>query len=254
MEYYKSTALKVFGNSLIDLFGNELPYPHFSEEHPHLGRIFGYYLAGYFGTKKGREFINDIVARINITCGGELYSLNEVKTDFKGLELSTFQNLKSLASERVKERFNSQDCHVDHVFWCLKLYAEDMIKQDGLISYSVFERFAEKNFATHTKDRSTLKAKCRAIYRWYEERGWAVGRVKKNIISKEEVLATRQERARSNALLKKERSEAKVVELLGGLLANAFKTKGGRWNCRKVADYLNMDRKTVIRVVKDLGL
>ena len=132
----------------------------------------------------------------------------------------------------------------DYVFWCLKITAEDMIKQDGLIVWSNFENFAFENFIDKAKDKSTLRAKCRNIYNWYFERDWKIGRtISKN---KEDVLEYRRELARNLAAKKEEENYNKVANAISGLLADSmFRKKNGKWNAVAIAEYLNLDPRTV---------
>ena len=112
------------------------------------------------------------------------------------INLKAFKGLKSLARDKLKEKYQRVETRADdYVFWCLKLYAEDLIRQDGLIIWNTFETWAFENFIDLAKDKSTLKAKCRNVFNWYFERDWQIGRVNKSNKTKEQIMATRQEHA-----------------------------------------------------------
>ncbi len=238
----------VAGLEIIELFGNAIPYPnyHYYDNSYENRLVYCWVIDGFFGTKQGYDFLNDIIARFKLSC--ESSSLHSIKASKKenvsSYKLKDFQGLKSLASDRVKEKFKKYSTMQDYVFWCLKIVAEDMIKQNGLIVWSNFENFAFENFIDKAKDKSTLRAKCRNIYNWYFERDWKIGRtISKN---KEDVLEYRRELARNLAAKKEEENYNKVANAISGLLADSmFRKKNGKWNAVAIAEYLNLDPRTV---------
>ena len=229
------------------LFGNEIPYPqshYYSNEHNRM--VYCWYIDGFFGTKNNIKFLNDIIARFKITAECQLHSFKSVPMEnINPINLKAFQGLKSLARDKLKEKYQRVETRADdYVFWCLKLYAEDLIRQDGLIIWNTFENWAFENFIDLAKDKSTLKAKCRNVFNWYFERDWKVGRtISKN---KEDVLEYRRELARNLAAKKEEENYNKVTNAISGLLADSmFRKKNGKWNAVAIAEYLNLDPRTV---------
>lgn len=243
------------GLEIIELFDNAIPYPnyHYYDNTYENRLVYCWVIDGFFGTKKGYDFLNDIIARFRLSCDSSfLHSIKAVKKEnVSSYKLKDFQGLKSLASSKVKEKFAKYSTMQDYVFWCLKITAEDMIKQDGLIIWSKFESFAIENFIDKAKDKSTLKAKCSNIFNWYFERDWKVGRtISKN---KEDVLEYRRELARNLAAKKEEENYNKVENAITGLLADSmFRKKNGKWNAVAIAEYLKIDSRTVRKHLKDL--
>ena len=243
-----NTILKIVaGLEIIELFGNAVPYPnyHYYDNTYENRLVYCWVIDGFFGTKKGYEFLNDIIARFKLSCDSSfLHSIKTSKENVNCYKLKDFQGLKSIASDRVKKKFKKYSTMQDYVFWCLKITAEDMIKQDGLIIWSNFENFAFENFIDKAKDKSTLRAKCRNIFNWYFNRDFKIGRaISKN---KEKVLDYRREFARNLAAKKEEENYNKVTNAISGLLADSmFRKKNGKWNAVAIAEYLNLDPRTV---------
>jgi hypothetical protein len=188
----KNTLFQIMGD-ISHLFGNEIPYPqshYFSNNHNKM--VYCWYIDGYFKTQKNVQFINDIIARFKLTADCQLHSFKSVPMEnINPIKLKAFQGLKSLARDKLKEKYQRVETRADdYVFWCLKLYAEDLIRQDGLIVWNSFEKWAFDNFLDLAKDKSTLKAKCRNIFNWYFERDWKIGRVNKSTKTKVEIMAT----------------------------------------------------------------
>ena len=238
------------------LFGNEIPYPqshYYSNEHNRM--VYCWYIDGFFGTKNNIKFLNDIIARFKITAECQLHSFKSVPMEnINPIKLKAFQGLKSLARDKLKEKYQRVETRADdYVFWCLKLYAEDLIRQDGLIIWNTFENWAFDNFIDISKDKSTLKAKCRNIFNWYFDRDWQIGRVNKSTKTKVEIMATRQEHARNMARKKEIENTNKIKNAITGLFANdMFKKKNGTWNSIKIAEYLKLDSRTVRKYLADL--
>jgi len=82
-----------------------------------------------------------------------------------------------------------------------------IIKEMGFVPYQLLEEFAYKNFYEHEK--STLRAKCRSIWDWYNSRDWTIPVNKRERKTKndEELLMTRRERALSNSKIIKEQKK-----------------------------------------------
>ena len=244
------------GLEIIELFGNAIPYPnhHYYDNSYENRLVYCWEIDGFFGTKKGYDFLNDIIARFKLSCDSSfLHSLKMVDDENQSThKLKAFQGLKSLASERVKEKFAKLSKMHDYVFWCLKVTAEDMIRQNGLIIYSAFEDFATSNFLDKCKDKSTLRAKCRNIYNWYFERDWKIGREKSNL-SKEEIMATRQEHQKNMVENLMDKNRMIVQNAVSGLFSNSlFKKKNGSWNAVTISTHTGLDVRTVRKYLKEL--
>ena len=131
-----------------------------------------YALKGYFSTKSSYEYLNDIIARFTLSM--KVLSTYITSTNDAGIELSYFKGLKSI---QRANNYEKGDRGEDNIFWSIKLYTEDLIRQSGegnLIAYSLLESFAFSRFIDRSKDKSTLRAKCRGIWNWYDEREWTI--------------------------------------------------------------------------------
>ena len=245
----KNTLFKIMGD-ISHLFGNEIPYPqshYYSNEHNRM--VYCWYIDGFFGTKNNIKFLNDIIARFKITVDCQLHSFKSVPMEnINPIKLKAFQGLKSLARDKLKEKYQRVETRADdYVFWCLKLYAEDLIRQDGLIVWNSFEKWAFDNFLDLAKDKSTLKAKCRNIFNWYFERDWKIGRVNKSTKTKVEIMATRQEHAIKIAKKNSEDTKKKVLNCITGMFAHEYKKPNGSWHISKIAKDSGTTRPTVMK-------
>lgn len=232
-----------------------LPTPTYLE-HINKGYLIAWAIDGYFGTQQGTQYLNDIIARVLITFKDlkPTRQLYKPKIDSashylpKIYKLQELQNLKSLRKQiKTPERADSFD---DHVFWAIKLFCEDLIRNQGLAAYSQLEDFAYSNF---TKDRSTLRAKCRSVFNYYETKNWQLPHSRKTKTD-EELKVTRQERALANTKAREEKAKAKVINAVTGLMSDIYKKKNGAWHIGKIAEDTNLYRDTVSKYLKELDL
>ena len=143
----------------------------------------------------------------------------------------------------------------DFIFWAIKLYAEDMIRNYGQISYGIFEDWALTQF--EDKERSTIRAKCRNIYAWYEARNWELPETKKHRKLKdylEETMASRKEHITKLNKQTAERNKKLVINIITGMFADEYKKKSGSWHYQKIAEATNLSRYTVAKIIKNLNL
>jgi len=221
--------------------------------HTYRGVFVAWKIAGYPGTKEAREYFNDIIARFLIAYKEYKperldYNPNITKNEIKNkkiYELKDFQNLPSLNTKRKIWTAESVGT-IDQVFWAIKIYTEQLIKDFGegiAVPYQMLEDYAITNFYDR-KDRSTLKAKCRNIWNWYNNRNWVL---------KKEWKMTRSERARKNAELKKQRARAILLGFIqDNLLKHEYIKKDGSWNITKLAKATKLSRPTIITHLKEL--
>lgn len=235
----------------------------------HINR--GYYVAwaidGYFGTKKSQEFLNDIIARFLISFKEQEIKRLAFKPTEKDLNNKTAHILlkayklkefsKQLKSLPVKKQYAPAraDMFEDHTFWAIKLYSEDMIRATGFIVYESLENWALSQF--EHKERSTIRAKCRSVYNWYEARDWKLpernNRRLKDYL--EETMASRTENMKKISAEKAERNRKLVINLITGMFADDYKKKSsGAWHYSKIAKDTNLSRYTVAKIIKNLDL
>jgi len=220
------------------------------------GIFTGWQIEGYPGTKQAREYFNDIIARFLL--GFKEYqperlsykpniAKNEIKNN-KVYELKDFQNLPSIQTKKEISSAESAGT-IDQIFWSIKIYTEEMIKELGEgvpVPYQMLEDYALNNFFDR-KDKSTLRAKCRNIWNWYNKRDWTIPTRKK------EWEMTRSERAKKNAELKRERARATLLGFIkGNLLANEYIKNNGSWNIKELSKATGLHRNTISKHLKEM--
>lgn len=236
----------------------DLPTPSY-HAHSNKGYILAYALHGYFGTIKNQEYLNDVIARFLITFKDYKPERLPYKPNItpagtylpKIYKLQEFQALKSISKKKCPQA--RADKFEDFVFWAIKLHCESLIEEYGIASYSQLREFTITNFPNHKKGISTPLCKCKSVWNWYDERDWKIPKRKKYNTDEElkELLMTRQERARANAVKREKESKAKVLNMITGLYADEFKKKSGAWHLGKIAEATKLTPKTVSKHIKE---
>ena len=243
-----------FSEDISHELGSSIPYPN---HHYLLNNrlVYCWLISGWFDTVKSVIFLNDIIARFKITfidCKYLKHS-KDLRSSIKPYILKEFQGLKSKANAILRDKYSRVETRADdYVFWCIKLYCEDLIRQDGLIIYQLLENWAFDNFIDKSKDKSTLRAKCRSTYNWYFDRDWKIGRANKSTKTKEEIMATRQEQAIKMHTKLAEDTRKKVLTCVTGMFLNDYKKSNGSWNISKIAKDTGTSRPTVMKYLKEL--
>ena len=206
--YQKNTKISItIQGDGSEIFDFSLPLPHNYTRNGNKYTI-EYTINGFFHTSKGIAYLNDILARFTLSM--KVIETKVSRSEDDGIELSLFQNLKSIVRHK---NYESVDIGQDNIFWAIKLYTEDLIKESGegnLISYSLLESFAFARFIDRAKDKSTLKAKCRSIWNWYDERGWDIPKRKGLGMSRQEGAKKAHTKLAAN-------TKAKVIKAIAGL-------------------------------------
>ena len=115
--------------------------------------------------------------------------------------------------------------------------------EGNLIAYSLLESFAFSRFIERTKDKSTLRAKCRSIWNWYDAREWTIpARPKGKGMS-------RADGAKHSAIKNAERTKAKVVGAI-----EALKFLQEKINIATVSRQAQVSRDTAKKYLIELGL
>jgi hypothetical protein len=249
--YTKNTKISItIKGDGSEIFDYNLPQPHNYYRRSDIYTI-EYIINGFFHTNNSIAYLNDILARFTL-------SMNVIETkvsrsDATGIELSLFQNLKSIAKYK---NYESVDIGQDNIFWSIKLYTEDLIKESGegnLVAYSLLESFAFARFIDRAKDKSTLKAKVRSIWNWYNDRGWTIPQRYKRTLKEhlEETMATRSEHMRRVTKERAAANKAKVINAITGLYADEYKKKSGSWHFGRICEATNLSPNTVKKYIKE---
>lgn len=238
-----------------------LPIPSYIR-HSNYGYFIAWEIDGFFGTKQGTEYLNDMIARIIFT----FKDLKPQRLDYKPTQdknshnynkkytLADLQNLKSLSKKRFAPR--RADSFSDNIFWSIKLYTEDLIReyQEGTpVPYSQIESFAFSNFLKQ-KDNSTIKAKCRSVWNWYDKNGWTISkRIKvRKTKTNEELKKVRQTNASINSKNIQNKTRQLVIDAITGEYPKEYKKKSGAWHIKIISESIKVNTKTVSKYIKEL--
>jgi len=229
--------------------------------------MIAYAIDGYFGTKASTNYLNDIIARFLISFKEykptrvDTATLTSLRSDAASTSYGTYlpkiyklkelQKLKSLANNKLP-RANA-DKFEDYTFWAIKFHCEDLIKSQGMATAEQLINFAYTNF--EGKEKSTLKAKCRSIWHYYEKRNWSIPTPYKRKCTKEQHMATRQEnmqKVNQNKIIK---NRNKIKAILDDMfLQDEIKFKNGKYRIGKIAKLTELTEKTVSKYLKEMDL
>jgi len=237
----------------------KLPIPTLLK-HTHQGCLVGWAIDGHFNTKNGQNYINDIIARFLLSFNeitripykpvDQVFNSDSTHIYAKVYKLQEFsRQLKSLPTKKhIPTRADNYD---DFTFWAIKLYAEDMIRKTGYIVYSTLENWALSQFVH--KERSTIRAKCRSVWNWYNNRDFELpkqSRTRKEYM--EETMASRTEHIKKVTAEKAKKNRRAIINIMTGLYCNDYKKKSGAWHFGKIAEATGLSSKTVGKIIKEI--
>lgn len=230
-------TLKIFGDGE-EILDYNLPTPHKYTRYTNNLYLLEYLIKGVFWTSKSVNFLNEILLRFNLSMKIQEIQSFTVGEKSNPYELKLFSSSSNLLSIK-KERFNpNHNKYEDSVFWGLKLFVEHNIKDDGFIAYSTLENFAFTHYIDYTKDNSTLRAKCRSIWNYYDSRDWKPTEyIKKN---KEETQMTREEHIKVLAKKRVKETEERITAAI-----NFLKENDRKINIKNISDFTKIHRNTV---------
>ena len=233
-----------------------LPQPNFIDI-----ATAAYYIAwrieGNPTTEKAVAFVNDIIARFTLALDYKVErkpwapspeqraAAHYYAKIYKLRELS--RALPSLPAKRAKAPSRA-DNFDDYTFWAIKLWVEDRIRDYGgsgsPVPYQEIEDWACAQFWDHRKGISTVKAKCRSIWNWYDERNWPI---RKGTMS-------RTEHIKQVHASRKARTKAEIRAILSDLtVRDQVYTKSGRPKASAIARILKMHPETIRKHLKEIG-
>lgn len=225
--------------------------------------IYKLILDGYGSTDKSKNYLQDIITRL-----AQLDLKREViaKIDYKDIycdkydvKFSDFGNLPSI--QQKKPFFDSRKAtDYDPYFWYMKHYIEYLIKlrvahplsYQNLMLDEALKRFPSKDF-------STLKAKAKSIFAWYERRNFECYETYTRKFTDEELTMTRSENMKRVKTNQKSDTRNKIKGVLDDdVLFNEYRHTEGRWagrvNVEKLAKRLNMRNETIRSHLKEMGI
>jgi len=267
-----------------------LPTPTYLH-HARSGYFLAYALDGYFWTKKGQEYLLDIVTRFLATMAVEgvdaerlgyrpyfedrqfsahffpaIYSLGALSKALPHRALDMRPSAKKQADALAAlYRYNGRT--EDALFDAIRFPVYDFVRANGkncltleyvmTIAEIAYERIGSK------KGFSTAKSKAKAVYNWVMEfynpgdsgrNNWNyVCKYKGDPEKEKELKVTRIERARANAAAKEQNTREKIRLFLNTFEALDCRKKNGSWNISKIAKKLGMKPQTVSKHLKALS-
>ena len=151
-------------------------------------------------------------------------------------------DLKEISKDlnSLKSRFKSSlfaDKFDDEAFWTMKIYVEDSLRKGGMVSQRELEVFLINEFGQ--KERSTLKAKAKAVYNWYAKRNFKpTRRIHK---------MSRQENAKKISDEKAKKMKALIVGAV-----ESFKFLNEKITAKNISEYVKCSRTTATKYLKEL--
>lgn len=236
-------------SDLSEFFGNEFPYP--SNYFYNYGTYtYQWFVKGLFLTKESNEYYNDVIGRIYLTLK-EYNISNKYHRTLKptSLELKHFQNLKSLTVSKMIKR--NRDNKEDFVFWVLKDYSEEVIRERGIITYDILLEFAYLHFQDFSKGFSTIKSKCRSTVNWYIKNDYRVSEYKRKC-SDEEYRMTRQQNMKKVKEKQFQETQLKIKNFISGMFIEEYKKPNGKWNYSKLEKSLRITRQTIKKHIEEI--
>ena len=243
----------------VEWMDEDLPIPNYLK-YANIGFDIAWQINGYFGTQKGIEYLNDVIGKVLVSFAENKPERLPWKPDIKSADhyYPKIYKLKQLnirsVSIQKREAPRRADSYDDHAFWAIKLYTEDLIRSGGVgvpIVYEHLEAWALRQF--ENKERSTIRAKCRSVWNWYDERDWDLPKRRK--YNDEELLVCRQENMKRVNVIRKQKSIEKIKSVISDLtLQDQIKMKNGKFKISAIAKLAGMDRDTVSKHLKDMGL
>ena len=167
--------------------------------------------------------------------------------------------------KKDEERMVSEDALFEATRWHLyrRAYAEGHTR-NITEDYVLVLLQTENQLLAKPRDPSDVRAKAKRMAEYmqnefviYQTAGYAEwSKEKKREYMREYrqrkglTMATREEHIEQVNEMRKERSRKKVLNLITGLYSGEFK-RGGRWNASKIARELDMNRKTVTKIIRE---
>jgi len=235
----------------------KLPIPNYIE-YTNNGYLVGWQIDGYFATKEAIEYLNDVIGRITVTMREQKprrlpWKPDLVSADHYYPKIRKLQELSSRLESRIKKAHipKRADSFTDYAFWGIKLFTEDRIREFGEgtpVPYHIIEDWAIVQFVEELgKERSTIRAKCRSIWNWYNERDWQLPKDERGY------KMGREENMRRVNAIKKAKTRAAIKSILEDIfLREEVMTKTGKPKAVAIAKILGINEKTVRTHLKEM--
>jgi len=228
-----------------------------------------YLIQGSFFTHKASKYLDDMIRRFIITLPIKERIMYFPTSDTlqHGIvrNLSAFQKLESLPRTKKRNKkfvpkLNQLSArHNSGRFWETKLWIELAIKQNGgegnPVSYDSLLSATLYNFKW--KDKSTCRSFCRNLWKWYENRDWEyhILNFRKSNFTEEEIMANRSTHIIKVHKNRNAKAQAKIKSIIEDIFVqDQIKKKNGSLKISAIAKLVDMNRDTVSKHLKEMGL
>ncbi len=268
------------GDEFIEL---ELPIPNLIIYPKNKNGVFiGYFIEGYFGTKKAKAFLADIIKRFektflklshigyierikhppiideNTNCHFQMeviYSLKDFSRVLDSLDYKVSKKEEQIENLRVARTIGEKKTTDDALFDYMRFIAYDFVKANGkeALTREYLEKIGEigNEVLGNTKEFSTIRAKAKSIYKWIIE-NYQIKEVKYvsnwnyvRKLSDEEYKMTRKEHIIKINKQKAQKTKEKVYKAIQKL-----KEKQERISIRKVMKEAQVSKSSVEKYLK----
>lgn len=244
-----------------------MPTPNYLQHGNNGGYFIGWQVNGYFGTKKGIDYLNDTIGRITISlseCRPERLpykpDMHEELAHYypKIYRLLEFRDIRSL-SKKVHAPVRADNLGgKDYCFWAIKLYTEDLIRQFGEgtpVPSHLIEDWAYRQFPDHKKGISTVRAKWRSIWHWNDKRNWQLPKSYERQYTDEELQMNRERHIKKVHANRNAKAQAKIRSIIENMFVQEdIRKKNGSLKIGAISKLVEMSEKTVSKHLKEMGL
>jgi len=231
--------------------------------------IVKFEIDGYFSTAKSLQYLQDVQARFIQTYGEDAVKPAVPPKREPDYEREVILHLKEFAANldslkrKVANTVPLQKVAAndfDETFWAMKLWMERQLSQNRIPTECELESIGS-TYAPH-KERSTIRAKARSIYRWYAEIGFQATRDARTAKERkiedrlryllrtgktEDEIMTRQEAAKVATQTRMARVQAKIDQAI-----NLLKMQNEKVTVRKVSEFAQVGHTTAAKYLKEL--
>ena len=273
------------GDEFIEL---QLPIPNIIIYPSKSGVFIGYFIEGFFGTKKNRRFLQDIIKRFektflklshigyierikhppiiddNTNCHFQMdiiYSLKDFSTILDSLNYQVSKKEKQIENLKIAKTLGERKITDDALFDYMRFIAYDFVKTNGkeALTEEYLIQIGElgNEVLDKTKEFSTIRAKAKAIYNWIME-NYRVRKELENVkkyirkLSDEEYKMQKREIALKNSKMRAEKTKRKVYEAIEKL-----KEQGKKISSRKIKELADVSLNSAqkyLRQAKEEGI
>jgi len=248
------------------------------------GVFIGYFIEGFFGTKKNRKFLQDIIKRFEKTFlklshigyierikhppilddradfklqFDVIYSLKDFSTILDSLDYQISKKKEQIENLRVARELGERKITDDALFDYMRFIAYDFVNMNGkeALTREYLEKIGElgNEVLGKTKEFSTIRAKAKSIYNWIMENYQVrkeLGNVSNwNYVRKtkndEELVMTRKEHIIKVNKQKAQKTKEKVYQAI-----KILKEKGEKISIRKVMKEAQVSKSSVEKYLK----